>query len=301
MLMYRFAIDNQEELHEGIIRVLKEQYAFIKHHTSIPEDIDTSVHEIRKAIKRVRAILRLVRWDIGEELYQGKNMQFRDLGRQLSELRDYHVIITYLAENFEAEELRIPEESFISLINYLNTKKETELKRLVDNQTLETIREQMEISTRELSEFPFDFLGPHTIRQGTANAYSQCLNKISETQLKLDDHPLHELRKRVKYLLNQMILIKEVWPDFFKNYSTSLKDASDLLGDDHNIAESITLVDSLPNEIITDNDKKNLIDSFTKERDHIHRELWPLLGKLFTEDAKAFVKRITSYWLISRE
>ncbi|MCG8581585.1 MAG: CHAD domain-containing protein [Bacteroidales bacterium] len=299
--MYRFAIDNQEELQEGIIRVLREQYAFIGHHTTIPNDIDTSVHEIRKAIKRIRAILRLVRWDIGEELYQSENMRFRDLGRQLSQLRDYHVIITYLAENFEAEELRIPENSFINLINYLNAKKEVELKRCVDNQTLETIKEQMEISTKDLSEFPFDFLGPHTIRQGTANAYSQCLNKISETQLKLDDHPLHELRKRVKYLLNQMILIQEVWPDFFKTYAVSLKEASDLLGDDHNIAEAISLVNSLPSDIISEEDKNNLTDSFRKERDHIHRELWPLLGKLFTEDAKAFVKRITSYWLISRE
>ncbi|WP_430814592.1 CHAD domain-containing protein [Carboxylicivirga sp. RSCT41] len=299
--MYRFAIDNQEELQEGITRVLKEQYAFIGYHTSIPNDIDTSVHEIRKAIKRIRAILRLVRWDIGEELYQGENMRFRDLGRELSPLRDYHVIITYLAENFEAEELKIPEDSFINLVNHLNSKKEAELKRCIDNQTLETIKEQMEISTHELSEFPFDFLGPHTIRQGTANAYSQCLNKMAETQLKLDDHPLHELRKRVKYLLNQMILIQEVWPDFFKTYSTSLKEASDLLGDDHNIAEAITLVNSIPNEILSLEDKNNLTDSFTKERDHIHRELWPLLGKLFTEDAKAFVKRITSYWLISRE
>ncbi|MCU4154885.1 CHAD domain-containing protein [Carboxylicivirga sp. A043] len=299
--MYRFAIDNQEELQEGITRVLKEQYAFIRYHTTIPNDIDTSVHEIRKAIKRIRAILRLVRWDIGEELYQSENMRFRDLGRQLSQLRDYHVIITYLAENFEAEELRIPEENFINLINHLNSKKEAELKRLVDNQTLETIREQMDISTSELNEFSFDYLGPHTIRQGTTNTYSQCLNKISESQLKLDDHPLHELRKRVKYLLNQMILIQEVWPEFFKNYSTSLKEASDLLGDDHNIAESVTLIDSLSEDVISRENKNSLIDSFRSEREHIHRELWPLLGKLFTEDAKCFVKRITSYWLISRE
>ncbi|MBK3517844.1 CHAD domain-containing protein [Carboxylicivirga marina] len=299
--MYRFAIDNQEELQEGITRVLREQYELIIQLTSIPDDIDISVHEIRKAIKRIRAILRLVRWDIGEEIYQSENMRFRDLARQLSQIRDYHVIITYLAENFEAEELHIPEANFISLINHLNSKKELELKRLIDNQTLDTIKEQMEISSKELKEFPFDFLGPHTIRQGTSNSYSQCLNKISETQLKLDDHPLHELRKRVKYLLNQMILIQEVWPDFFKTYSTSLKQASDLLGDDHNIAESILLINNLPAKVISDEDKNSLTDSFRKEREHIHRDLWPLLGKLFTEDAKSFVKRITSYWLISRE
>lgn len=299
--MYRFAVDNREELQDGVTRVLNEQYARIAKHTTVPNNIDVSVHEIRKSLKRIRSILRLVRWDIGEELYQTENTRFRDLGRQLSILRDQHVVISYLAENFESEELQIPEESFIKLINHLNKKKEEELKRVVDNQTLQTINEQMEVSARDIEDFPFEFLGPHTIRQGVSNSYNQCLNKISEAQTKLSDHSLHELRKRVKYLLNQMILIKEVWPDFFKTYSTSLKRASDLLGDDHNFAEIINLINRLPKGVIRDADKESLSSSFEKEREHINRELWPLLGKLFVEDAKAFVKRVTAYWLISRE
>ncbi len=299
--MYLFAIDNQEELHEGITRVLKEQYKYIDYQTTIPKDIDSTTHEIRKALKRIRAILRIVRWDIGEELFQSENMRFRELARQLSDLRDYHVIISFLALVFEAKELQIPESNFISLVEHLNQKKETELKRLNDNQTLETIKEQMAMATEDLKDYPFAFLGPHTIRQGVTNTYNQCLNKITESQRKLDDRPLHELRKRVKYLLNQMTLIQEVWPDFFKHYSTSLKRASDLLGDDHNIAETITLINQLPVSIISSSDKEALSQTFRSEREQIHRELWPLLGKLFTEDAKAFVKRITAYWLISRE
>ncbi|MCT4588581.1 MAG: CHAD domain-containing protein [Carboxylicivirga sp.] len=299
--MFRYAIDNQEELKEGVIRVLKEQFEYIEHLSAIPNDIDTTVHEIRKAIKRIRAILRLVRWDIGEELYQQENVRFRDLARQLSLLRDYHVIISYLADNFQAEEIQIPEDQFIQLINYLNTRKEDELKLVNDKQSLITIKEEMQSSLAELDKFPFDFLGPHTIRQGVSNAYSQCLKKIADVQQKLDSHELHLLRKKVKYLLNQMLLIQEVWPDFFKTYSTSLKRASDLLGDDHNISEAITLIDQLPESVISKADSKKLIDSFVQEQDHLHREMWPLLGKLFTEDTQAFAKRITSYWLISRE
>ncbi len=299
--MYRFTIDNQEELQEGLIRVLKEQYAFVSMQASIPNNIDKSVHEIRKALKRIRAVLRLVRWDIGEELFQSENRCFRDLNRQLSVLRDHYVVISYLAENFEADELHIPEEGFIRLVNHLNTKKEAELKRLITNQTLESIKEQMELATADLKIYPFEFLGPHTIQQGVTNVYNQCLAKMAETQLKLDDHPLHELRKRVKYLLNQMNLMQEVWPDFFITYSISLKNASDFLGNDHNLAEMISLIEKLPGSIIKEADKHGLITGFKTEREHIHRELWPLLGKLFAEDTASFVKRITSYWLISRE
>lgn len=283
------------------MRVLREQYNYITYLTAIPKDIDHTVHEIRKALKRIRAILRLVRGDIGEELFQSENKTFRDLGRQLSDVRDYHVIISYLADNFEAHELQIPESNFIQLVEHLNLLKENELKRIMESQTLKAIKDRITIAEQDLNSYPLDFLGPHTIRQGVNTVYNQCLDKIAESQIKLDDHPLHELRKKVKYLLNQMTLIQEVWPDFFKTYSTSLKRASDLLGNDHNVAETITLINDLPNTVVSEVDKANLTKSFKGEREHNHREIWPLLGKLFAEDADAFVKRITSYWLISRE
>jgi len=299
--MYRFAIDNQEELKEGIIRVLSEQCAYISDQTAIPENIDRSVHEMRKALKRIRAVLRLVRWDIGEELFNRENLRFRSLSRQLSDLRDYHVMISYLADNFSSEELKISEDGYISLINYLNVVKEDELKRLIDNQTLENINEQVQMATVDFNNYPLHSLGPHTIRQGVTKIYSQCLKKMEQTQLMLDDLPLHELRKRVKYLLNQMTLMQEVWPDYFITYSTSLKRASDLLGDDHNLAEIIIIVSALREKVLNQEDRTRLIGDLKVQREQIHRELWPLLGKLFTEDADAFVNRITSYWLISRE
>ncbi|WP_439181652.1 CHAD domain-containing protein [Carboxylicivirga taeanensis] len=299
--MYLFAIDNQEELQEGVTRVLGEQFNYIEYQTSIPKDIDTTVHEVRKALKRIRALLRLIRWDIGEELFLRENRKFRELGRQLSALRDYHVIITHLASHFEAQELQIPEANYIRLVEHVNQLKETELKQLVDQKTLVAIKNEMSFAREELANYPLESLGPHTIKHGVSHIYNQCLDKITESQLKLDDHPLHELRKKVKYLLNQMTLIQEVWPDFFKHYSLSLKRASDLLGDDHNIAETIILINKLPDGTVSVDDKAKLTQSFQSEREQIHRELWPLLGKLFTEGASAFVKRITSYWLISRE
>src|SRR5436190_15203214 len=57
-----------------------------------------AVHEARKDMKKLRALLRLVRGELGEELYVHENTVFRDTGRQLSGVRDADVMIHTLSD-----------------------------------------------------------------------------------------------------------------------------------------------------------------------------------------------------------
>ncbi len=299
--MYRFAIDNHEELNEGIARVIKEQLEYIANQCEIPVNIDSSVHEIRKAFKRLRAVLRLIRFDIGDELFHVENVKFRELSRLLSKLRDQHVIISYLAMCFEANELAISEDNYIRFVNFLNKQKEEEMKGIMDGNVLAHIKEKAEEYNKAVQAYPLKGLGPHTINDGVVHAYKQCLLQMEQAQLKLEDESLHTLRKKVKYLLNQMLLVQEVWPEYFLNYSSSLKNVSEFLGNDHNLAEAILLIKNTPDSIINAQEKTNLENAIVNERTQIHEEVWPLMGKIFTEDSESFVKRVKSYWMISRE
>jgi len=50
-----------------------------------------SVHEVRKEIKKLRAILRLVRGEIGKNFYRKSNDLFRKVAVFLTAIRDSHV------------------------------------------------------------------------------------------------------------------------------------------------------------------------------------------------------------------
>jgi len=299
--MFRFAIETYEELRDGVVRNFQEQFNYITHQAEIPDTIDTSVHEIRKSFKRIRAILRLIRWDIGEDLYHSENRKFRDLSRSLSSLRDYHVIICDLAERFESEELLIPESRFIQFINHLNDQKELEYQHLVDIKAMKTIQHTLKQSYQDVQGYDLSRLGPHTIEKGVKHIYQNCLNHIEKAQHDLTDASLHNLRKCTKYLLYQMQLVEEVWPDYFNNYSKALKEATDLLGDDHNLVEEITIINSMPESLLPQTDKQRLTDALNKERQQLHEETWQLMGKIFTEDPNSFIKRVNSYWLLGRQ
>jgi hypothetical protein len=60
-------------------------------------DLNPAVHEARKDLKKLRAVLRLVRDDLGDAVYRSENVRFRDAGRMLSGARDAHVRVETLA------------------------------------------------------------------------------------------------------------------------------------------------------------------------------------------------------------
>lgn len=55
-----------------------------------------SVHEIRKALKRLRALVRVLRHELGEEAFSRENAALRDVGRHLSGARDAEVMVSTL-------------------------------------------------------------------------------------------------------------------------------------------------------------------------------------------------------------
>ena len=53
---------------------------------------EDAVHETRKSIKKVRALMRLVRTEPGES-YTAENAALRGTGRRISEIRDAAALI----------------------------------------------------------------------------------------------------------------------------------------------------------------------------------------------------------------
>jgi hypothetical protein len=57
------------------------------------EAFPIAVHQARKSTKRVRAVLRLVRADLGEKIYKYENQTLRDAARRIAPVRDSLVAV----------------------------------------------------------------------------------------------------------------------------------------------------------------------------------------------------------------
>jgi CHAD domain len=80
----RFRPGEGERVPDGVGRIACRQLDVsierLEGHTD--EDRGTAVHETRKSLKRLRATVRLVRDELGDEAYRRENAAFRDAGRR---------------------------------------------------------------------------------------------------------------------------------------------------------------------------------------------------------------------------
>ncbi|NJM55271.1 MAG: CHAD domain-containing protein [Verrucomicrobiae bacterium] len=65
-------------------------------HLHSDADLAAIVHSTRKCMKKLRALLRMVRPGLSTGVFERENARFRDIARQLSDLRDSHVLVATL-------------------------------------------------------------------------------------------------------------------------------------------------------------------------------------------------------------
>ena len=95
-MAFRFRL--AETFEEGCQRIAREQIERAQAQLKGPDDVTTAVHETRKSLKRLRALLRLIRPAIGESVFHHENTQLREIARILSSARDRHVLLETVAK-----------------------------------------------------------------------------------------------------------------------------------------------------------------------------------------------------------
>jgi CHAD domain len=83
----RFRLHPDENAAEGLRRVARAQIDIASAQLEDGDDVAESVHEARKSFKRVRAVVRLARDPLGDDVYRRENAAFRDTGRELAAAR----------------------------------------------------------------------------------------------------------------------------------------------------------------------------------------------------------------------
>lgn len=229
----QFYLKGGEALGAGCARAILEQLrAAAEYFKSEPDE--EGVHEARKALKRSRSVLRLVRTAIGTD-YQTLNSGMRELGRRLSDLRDADALAGTLddlqkrhpgKQNGAVKELR----------RRLAAQREQALKRIAkdaaagrEGSSLAEFEEM--VAALPLAEITGDVAVTGvvaTIRRGR-KAFRQAVQTGSANDF-------HEWRKRAKDLRYQMGFLGRLWPHVLDGFSASARELEQRLGEDHNLS-----------------------------------------------------------------
>ncbi len=299
--MYLFSITNIEEVSSASKRILNEQYDFIINSCKNTEDLDRSVHDIRKSSKRIRAVLRLLKPDLPPEVYRRETSFLKETSRKFATARNFHVFEEEFKNITSAGILKLSPDAENAIKQHLKEKKKEAFDLLIGLNMFTLIMRKTEEAKERINELDYSSLGPHTVYKGIGKTFAWGQKQMMHSQQFPTDENLHEMRKRIKTLMYLVRLIKDVSPDFFNGYYKGLKSASLALGDDHNMAELTDYIDAMNDELVPVEEKQKIEVYISSQRQQIQLEVWPEIAKLYTGQAAEFSKRVKAYWLLGRQ
>ena len=282
-----FAFRADETVEQGMRRIVAKQLEALIEIFSHKKRMSriAAAHKARKRLKKLRALLRLVRGAIGEKVFKEHNKLFRDAGRASSSFRDASVMLAsfdHLLEHFH----RRPSSSSLKSIRAHLLKRRREL--LHEDSHSSQIRhtaKHLQTAKRDSRKWKLKCEGWTAVRGGLQQTYRDGRKAFLAAENDPRDTKLHEWRKRVKDLRHQLELLRELWPRELQMVADEAHQLGDWLGNDHDLA---MLRETLANAVGMETVQR-LINSRRKQ---LQAEAILLGSRLYRRKPAAFTKRI---------
>jgi CHAD domain-containing protein len=223
-----FAIEAGEPLSEALRRVVAEQ---VRHVLDLrgEGDVVARVHELRKRIKQLRALLRLVRPELGEA-FPPLNARLRAAARDLSAIRDAHVLLAVVDKLTEhaADDDR---EALSTVRRVLETADIVNVEATIAHAIEEVHSVQSLIGS---ALWPLDDRFG-VIGRGLQRTYRDGRRAMHQAVDSAKPAAFHQWRKRTKDHWHQLQLLRNAAHADFHARGALAKELSDVLGDDHDL------------------------------------------------------------------
>jgi CHAD domain-containing protein len=253
-----FRLGEGEPVSSGLIRIALGQIdGAIQHLEAGSEE---AVHEARKSFKRLRAIVRLARDQLGDDIYRRENGELRDLGRRLSGQRDSQVLLETL------DAVAVTQSPPPGLRESLAAERAMAQRDGVPDDVVPELRRVR----KRIADWPLDQDGLESLEPGFRRVYRRARRAYRRAERDPTTENLHELRKRSKDLWYCAQILRPASPQRMKSLGRAAHKLSDLIGGEHDLAMLAERVQMDP--------LAHLIES---RREELLRDLLPLARRLF--------------------
>ncbi|MFN7997877.1 MAG: CHAD domain-containing protein [Bryobacteraceae bacterium] len=292
-----YHLKSDESVPEGIKRVASEEMesAAAQLTGKGEPDRDEAIHEARKSIKKTRAVLKLMRDELGET-YNAENARLRDAGRDLSRFRDAGAIIGTFDSLVEKYRLDLKDQSLESIRHGLQAKKqESEQQGQIDRVLKRRAATLRQVGKR-VKAWRLDTDGFPALAPGLENTYRRGKQAMAQAQKHPRPENYHEWRKRVKDLWYHVRLLEYVWTDVMQAYEKALKELETWLGDDHNLIVLRDQVMAEPEFYGKEQDVARLLQLMDKYHKELRDNACSVGERIYEEKPRQFSRRMQHTW-----
>jgi CHAD domain-containing protein len=250
------------------------------------------VHDVRKALKRWRALLRLMGPLLGEEEANRLRIRARELARGLSGARDPRSALDALADLGDGH-AKISAKTLETIGKKIDRLRvDAEVTILTD-----TMRAHLTGALADTAETIGGWsLGEATFRgvaDGLTKTYHRARRALPDDWETAKAEELHDLRKRVVEHRYQMELVEPLWPKLGRVWVGEAQKLRDRLGRHHDLTVLALLM--RPKKALASYQSR--LGPLVRERQRAHAHAAArIAGRLFAEKPSAFRSRLLRLW-----
>jgi len=252
-----------------------------------------TVHEVRKALKRWRALLRLLARPLGEQADQMRS-EARELMRALSGARDAQSSLDALADLAKVD---LP---FSATSAETIRKRMTEIRDAAEQSSFsqpmrDRLARYLDYATLSLERWPLKAIDFDTVADALTATYRRARQLLPDNWREAEAEHLHDLRRRVVEHRHQMDLIEHLWPRLGQVWTEEAQRLRNRLG----ACQDLTVLGNFTGPYQPLAPWRSRLAPVIAARRAVHlKTAARLAGRLFAEKPKALRRRIAALWSV---
>lgn len=292
-------IDIQQNIQANVQRIMQTRIDACRQ-TLTSDHTHRAIHQARKEMKKIRALLRLVRYQIGDENYREANRYFRDAARLISDARDVAAgweTASYLQALLTSSRSR---RAVGQLKRHLRAKKAAITRYQVHSgPLLVSVQEALADAEQFHRSWTITEDGFAALEKGMKRIYRQCSKRQRVAYEHNTPEGYHEWRKSVKYLRYQLDTLSPLWPGPLRALEGELNQLTDYLGDDHDLVVLREMIEG--NELMRGETANSVFRVMEEQRETLQQAAKPLSEKLFYQKPKRFIEPLAYWWEVEEK
>jgi CHAD domain-containing protein len=254
-----------------------------------------AVHDVRKALKRWRALMRLLAHAIGDPADQMR-AEARELMRALTGARDAQSALDAL-DDLKKSDVPFSATSAETIRKRLAEMRDAAEKTSFTKEIRERMSRYLDYATLSLERWPLRTIDFDTVADGLVSTYRRARQLLPDDWPSVEPEHLHDLRRRVVEHRHQMDLIEPLWPRLGKVWAEEAQRLRNQLGACQDLAVLGNL--TAPHQPLAPW-RSRLTPAIEGRRAAHLKTAARLAGRLFAEKPKAFHRRIAALWSAGR-
>lgn len=254
-------------------------------------DPGTAIHEVRVALKRWQALLRLLEDTIGNEAVVLRH-EARLLARDFGHSRDAQSVLDALADIAKPREAETPplsERTKVTLTRRLQEARTASEAAQIHAGVIQHLHDGLAQASACAANWPLERISLEDVIAALARSYRRARRRLPREWEGADAEAIHDFRKAVVAFRYQLDLIAPLWPKVWHAFIDEVQKVRMQLGKSNDLVALAALTQ--PRQVLARWRSRLTPPIETRRRFHLDRAQ-VLAGRIFAESPRSFRKRI---------